>query len=177
MIYRFLLLSGENEEFSREVEMQSEQTFLQFHDAIRNNCKYRADEMASFYLCNDDWEKEGEITMFAFDDDASGNLTMDQPLSKVIKEKKQKLIYIFDFYNERGFFVELIAIHNESEGKIYPIWAHSAGTPPDQFMDLTMDKDEFEDEYDLEDDFDPEDSDYEADEFGEGFTEDYRDDY
>lgn len=177
MIYRFLLLSGENEEFSREVELKSTQTFQELHQAIRDNCKYRSDEMASFYICNEDWEKEKEVTMFSFDDENADSLTMDQPISNLVTEKNQKLIYIFDFYNERGFFVELIAIHHETDGIAYPRWVHSAGNPPEQFMDISMFDNEFEDEYDFDEDFDPEDSDYNTDEFSEGYSEDYKEDY
>lgn len=58
MVYRFKLVSDEVTNFSREIEIDSENTFLQLRNAILESVNYTKDELDSFFLCNDDWERE-----------------------------------------------------------------------------------------------------------------------
>ena len=64
MIYKFRLLSSEKDDFVRDFEVSSDQTFYDLHLVIQYNCHYDTSQIASFYLCNSDWEKENEITLF-----------------------------------------------------------------------------------------------------------------
>lgn len=176
MIYRFLILTPENDDFSREVEMHGQQTFNDFHEAIRSNCAYRKDEMASFYLCDKNWEKEQELTMLDLGDNPEVNQSMDQFIESLITEKKQKLMYIFDMFNERGFFIEVMDILPDDSTKAFPNWLVSEGIAPGQFEAFEFNEDELEDEFDFEDDL-SEDDEFGGEEFEEGFSEDFREDY
>ena len=64
MIYKFLFISDEEAEFMREISIDSEATFLDLHHAILDAVKYDKDAMTSFFICNDDWEKEQEIKKY-----------------------------------------------------------------------------------------------------------------
>ena len=63
MVYRFTLISDETDHFVREIQIDSEATFLDFHKAIIESVGYPDDQMTSFFICNENWEKETEITL------------------------------------------------------------------------------------------------------------------
>ena len=63
MVYRFTLISDEVEDFVREIKIDSEATFFEFHEAILKAAGYKDDQMTSFFICDDNWEKEQEITL------------------------------------------------------------------------------------------------------------------
>ena len=112
MIYKITLLNDEVDNFKRVFECDSEATFLDLHKAILASVKYPDDQMTSFFLCNDRWEKEQEVTLVEMDNSFEyDNMVMeDTRLSDLLTEPKQKLIYIFDPMFERYFFGELTAI-------------------------------------------------------------------
>ena len=63
MIYRFTLISDEVDDFIREIKIDSEATFFDLHEAILKAAGYKDDQMTSFFICDDDWEKDQEITL------------------------------------------------------------------------------------------------------------------
>ncbi|KPK87231.1 MAG: hypothetical protein AMS27_03205 [Bacteroides sp. SM23_62_1] len=138
MIYKFRLLSNEVEDFIRDFEVHSDQTFYDLHLAIQKNLHWDHSQIASFFFCNDNWEKELEITLFDLSDEpANQTLVMDgTKFSDHIKELKQKLLYVFDVFNERAFFIEVVEIRQGSPDKTYPSFTNSLGSPPVQiYMD------------------------------------------
>ena len=67
MLYRFLIISNEVEDFMREIKINADATFLQLNNAILQSCGYDDKEITSFTICDDDWEKEQEITLEEMD--------------------------------------------------------------------------------------------------------------
>ena len=63
MVYRFKLVSDEVSNFSREYEIDSTATFLQLRNTILDSVGYSKDDFNSFFLCDDDWKKNEEITL------------------------------------------------------------------------------------------------------------------
>ena len=66
--------------------------------------------MTSFFICDDYWEKETEITLEDMGQGSSEEDTFvmkDTRLSELLEDEKQKLIYVFDPLAERVFFIEL----------------------------------------------------------------------
>ena len=60
MIYRFTIISDEVDDFVREIQIDPEATFFDLHEAILKAANYTNDQMTSFFICDDDWEKEKE---------------------------------------------------------------------------------------------------------------------
>jgi len=133
MIYRFLILSDEVDDFVREISIDSEATFFDLHEAILEAVDYNKDQMTSFFLCNDDWEKKEEITLVEMDAGSEyDNLVMDETvLNEYLSDEGQKMLYIFDYIFDRVFFIELKEI---VPGKNLddPIVTLSEGKAPDQ---------------------------------------------
>ena len=67
MVFRFLMLSDEVEDFKREIQIDADATFLDLHKAILSSVNYQEGEMSSFFICSDNWEKEREITLTEMD--------------------------------------------------------------------------------------------------------------
>ena len=112
MIYRFTLISDEADGFLREIQIDPEATFYDFHEAIVKCTGYTDDQMTSFFICDEDWEKEKEVTLEVMDDNPEIDswVMKETPISELVEDEKQKLIYIFDYMTERCFFIELSEI-------------------------------------------------------------------
>jgi hypothetical protein len=133
MIYRFLILSDEVDDFAREISIDSEATFFDFHSILLDSVKYKKDQMTSFFLCSEDWEKEQEITLVEMDSSSEyDNLVMSETiLHDYIEDEGQKLLYIFDYISERAFFIELKEII-PSKYLAEPVCSLSKGVAPEQ---------------------------------------------
>lgn len=176
MVYRFKLVSDEADNFSREIEIDSEATFLQLRNAILDSVGYSKDELDSFFLCDDEWQKEEEITLEDMDtsSDKDSWLMETTPLYEMIEDEGQKIIFVFDYLTDRAFFMEMKeAIPGRSLAE--PICTLKQGKAPAQHVDI----DEFEKsmeekvskDFDITDDF-YDDSQYNEDEIQDmGFVD------
>ncbi|MDE6537684.1 MAG: hypothetical protein K2M13_06580 [Muribaculaceae bacterium] len=178
MVYRFKLVSDEVNNFSREIEIDSENTFLQFRNAILESVDYTKDELDSFFLCDEEWNREEEITLEDMGTSSSDTdlwLMEDTPLSELIEEEGQKLIFEYDYLTQRSFFMELKEII-PNRRLTDPMCTMKRGKAPKQSVDLAA----FEKKVDLAaqkkvEDFDDIEM-YSADDFNdeelsEGFSE------
>ena len=112
MIYRFTIISDEVDDFVREIQIDPEATFYDFHKAILKAVDYTDDQMASFFICDEDWEKEKEVTLEEMDDNSETDswVMKDTRIDELVEDEKQKLLYVFDYMTERCFFIELTEI-------------------------------------------------------------------
>lgn len=135
MIFKFLLISDEVENFRREIQIDGDDTFLDLHRIIMKCSGYDETEMTAFFMCDDWWKRKQEITLIEMDTDSDvDSLVMeDEILSDWFDEEKQKLIFVFDYYGDRGFYMELSEIiPGESLSK--PICSKKHGEAPAQFL-------------------------------------------
>ena len=134
MIYKITFSCDEVEGFRRVFEADSDATFLDLHRAILKSVKYPDDQMTSFYMCNDRWEKEQEVTLVEMDKNFEyDNMVMeDTRLSDLLEEQGQRLIYVFDPMFERCFFGSLTAINPGSCEGVKCV--ESKGTAPKQLQ-------------------------------------------
>lgn len=109
MIYKLTFSCEEADGFRRVFECDSEATFLDLHEAILKSVGYPDDQMTSFFMMNDRWEKEQEVTLMPMEGtyDYDNMVMNDTRLSDLLEEKGQRLIYIFDPMYERYFFGSL----------------------------------------------------------------------
>ncbi len=136
MVYKFRLISNEKEDFIRDFEVRSNQNFYDLHLVIQKNLHYDQSQIASFFICNDHWEKEQEITLFDLSDEPDQKtIVMDSTrFSDHIHKLKQRMLYVFDVFNERAFFIEVAEIKEDIPGKTYPACTLSKGSPPVQII-------------------------------------------
>ena len=114
MIYRFTIISDEVDDFVREIQIDPEATFFDLHEAILKAANYTNDQMTSFFICDDDWEKEKEMDN---NPEMDSWIMKETRLNELIEDEKQKLLYVFDYMTERCFFIELSEIITGKEIK------------------------------------------------------------
>lgn len=179
MVFNFRLVSNEVDNFKREIKIDAEATFLDLRNAICECCNYDKAEMSSFFLCDDDWEKEKEITLEDMGTDADEDAyIMDEcVLSDYIDDEGQKLMYTFDYLNDRSFYLEMKEMITGRDLHD-PVCTLSLGQAPQQIAEFDL----FEDvapakatKHTTLDDFDDplyDEEGYNPDEFDEeGFSE------
>ena len=161
MVYRFLLLSDEASSFKREIQISSQATFFDFHEAILNSTGYDRNLLYSFFVCGDDWSKQTEITLIEMDTSSEEDsyIMENTYLEDFMTEERQKLLYVFDQLSERVFFIELLEIITGKDLSA-PICSLSTGNVPNQYLDYSSIEKDFmsdlgenfygEDEYDDE---------------------------
>ena len=137
MTYRFIMISDEVEDFMREIQIDSDATFFELHKVILDTCEYSDDQLTSFTLCEDGWEKGQEITLEEMDtnSDEDSYIMRDTLLSDLIEEEKQKMIYTFDPLADRCFFIQLAEIMT-GKPVTEPKVTRSQGKAPRQTIDF-----------------------------------------
>ncbi len=166
MVYRFLILSDEDENFRRELRINADATFLQLNDFLLASLGYDNHELTTFHLCDEEWHKEREITLLdmSFDESNPSLVMSEYKLSDLLEEEGEHLFFVFDMLAERGLFMELAELDEESE-ELVPRISFSQGDAPVQMIDLesasnrlsTLEEDNFDMSFDddfVSDDFD-----------------------
>lgn len=150
MVCVFEISSTENSEFKRLIQITSGDTFEDLHRIIQNTSNFDQSQLASFFLTDDNWKKQIEISLLDSDKSNKRVISMRKTkLDEYISEIGQKLVYVFDFFNERYFYVELKEKLMKTDLK-EPFVAYEKGNAPSQFLinDLenpeveTIDRDE-----------------------------------
>lgn len=134
MIYRFRILSDEVDHFIRDIEIDGKQTFHELHLAIQKNLAWDETQMASFFISNEEWEKLREITLFEMDmEGETDSVVMDvSVIEEFVNEEKQRLLYVFDIFTERLFFIELSSIFEGDCMEKLPKIVLEKGEAPEQ---------------------------------------------
>ena len=109
MIYKLLILSDEVDLFYREIEINSDATFLELNNAILDSVKYTKDQLTSFFNCGDGWEMREEITLMDMGTSSdTDSYVMDKTyLDEFLRDEGDRMLFIFDILSERSFFIEL----------------------------------------------------------------------
>ena len=94
MVYRFTIISDEVDDFVREIKIDSEATFYDLHEAILKSVGYTDDQLTSFFICDDDWEKEKEITLEEMGNSSEEDswIMKETVLGDMLEDEKQKLL-------------------------------------------------------------------------------------
>ena len=177
MLFRIKFISDEVEGFIREIVIDSEATFLQLNKIVLASCNYPDDQMTSFYICDEEWERGLQITredMGTTSEDEDVLIMEKTRLSEFIEDVGQNLQFVFDPFSDRAFYMTvketILGKQNEE-----PEVVRSVGKAPKQIEDLdfslpTMTKGDFDGESFEEDSLFSDDASYNSDELDmEGF--------
>jgi len=143
MILLFRIITDENPEFFRDVVIDGSDTFLDFHEVLQKDLGFDPTQLASFFITSGQWEKQQEITLIdMMQEPGVETRTMgDTTLDEYLGETGQRMIYVFDFFSERSFFMELIEVSDQVSPRETPFIANAKGTPPAQLaLDLLDDE-------------------------------------
>ena len=94
MVYKFNIVSDEVENFKREIAIDSDDNFLSLRNAILDSCGYNKDQIDSFFICDEDWQKEKEITLADMGSDSDEDIWIMEktPLNELIEDEGQKIL-------------------------------------------------------------------------------------
>ena len=130
MIYRLRIIldNDTKEDILRDVEIDKNSNLTDLHELILLSFNFSADQMASFYTVDEDWNQINEISLMNFDESTD---SMDSMLiANVLNNQNTKLLYIYDFMNMWTFYVELIEEAEEINNILYPRIIFSVGNVP-----------------------------------------------
>lgn len=139
--YKFRMNFEDQEGFSRDIELQTDQTFLDFHTILSENLALDPAIECAFFLCDHRYRKKKQIHQHKpqdpppqEEDENAGNFSKlymeDCELSDYIDDPHQKFLYIYDLRREWTFFIELARISPAAKQTEYPRIAGSVGGIP-----------------------------------------------
>lgn len=137
-VYRFRMLSDENDNFVRDFEVQAEASLLDMHDFIIGMLGYDPC-ITSFYTADSEWQPLQEYTSMDMGMDAGGEAAMpSRPMAEakvadVAGNVHDRLIYLFDNLNQRAYYLELLEQKKPQDGMTYPRLQFEHSPAPDQY--------------------------------------------
>jgi hypothetical protein len=174
--FRVLLDNEQNTEIFRDILIDKNDNFESLYQAIISSFRFEGNQMASFYMSNDEWDKGHEISFMdmnygdeAIDEKAS--VMSSAILRDFMLESDQKMILVYDFMRMWIFLIELID-RNETYVKVPEVALSIGMAPPEDSRMANLDEED-SDFLGLDEEID-EDED-EDDIFGDDFEDGYSD--
>ena len=155
-VFKFRVVIDHEKDVFRDIEIQGSQNFEDLHGAIISAFDFRGDQMASFYMSNESWEKGQEIGLMDMSfGEETGPPTMNSALiEQFVKEKDQKILYVYDFLKMWRFHIQFIENKKAGEGEDLI----SVGAMPNEAPEISFDEQKqkkgFDPYEDVFDDFD-----------------------
>ena len=128
--FRFRVLIDHPDDIFRDIDISNNLTFKDLHCTILDAFEFDKNELASFYLSNEKWDKGEEIPLMNMD----GSITsmVDTRISAKVNAVGDKLLYVYDFLYMWCFFIDLVGIFDHKKGKKLPCIVRKFGKSPDQ---------------------------------------------
>ena len=137
MIYKFVIVSDEADNFKLQIAIDSTATFMQLRNIILESAGYGKEQMDSFYICDDEWNKEKEVTCMDMGSDSDQDIWImdDTQLDELLEDEGQRMKFVFDYMTERFFKVKLKEV---IPGKNLhdPLCSRKEGKAPKESMGL-----------------------------------------
>lgn len=165
--FRVLLDSEKDQETFRDILINDTDNFETLYRAILNAFRFEGQEIGSFYMSNDDWDKGHEIGLmdmrYSDEDESLPSVMKDAVLKDFMEVPDQKIILVYDFLRMWIFLIELLEQTEQTVEK--PEVLLSIGVAPPEDSKMIPEDSDFMEEGD-EDEFFGED-----DEFDDGYDE------
>jgi len=165
--FRVLLDSEKSEEIFRDIQINEDDNFESLYHAILKSFQFEGNQLASFYISNDEWDKGHEIALtdMRYDDEEDISIMKESTLNDFMETSDQKIILVHDFMRMWIFLIELIDRRQETVAAPLTLLAVGLAPPEDskmmqedmEFGEDFEDEDEFGEEDDFEDGYDDED--------------------
>lgn len=135
MILKFRMLSDENDNFVRDFEVMHDMTLAELHDFIIESLGYD-NCMTSFFTADDHWNRLREFTLMNMgdtDSDAAPIPMSDITVAELVVAEQNRLIYQFDMFADRAYYLELVNASDPNPELTYPRVAFEHASAPDQY--------------------------------------------
>ncbi len=132
--YHYRLVSPDSEEFAMEIKIKDNQTFRDFHNAICEYLSQQSEKFASFFICDEKWNKGEEIVCKipgkGNKKPPKGSLLMKKSKLKDYTDLDTKLIYESDFLYTTSLRIQMIDMSPAKQKDIYPNLVSKEGELP-----------------------------------------------
>ena len=194
--YKFRVYYDAVEEFVRDIEILSLDTFEALHNIMYSAIGLQGNELASFFICDSKWNKQKEVTLIDMSDDNNvetppeydenddfatksnipKSVMKDSTLKDFITDPHQQIIYEYDFLNPKIFYIELMKVLPAQDKIEYPRCTYKVKDMPKEAtpINLPNPEDDYIEDFDADDDF--QDGYNEEDHLDLGNIEDYSSD-
>ena len=139
------------EDVIRDIEISSTSNLEELHYAIITAFELEKNELASFYMTNEDFELLQEIPLLSIDEGENPMLGMNEVIiSSILTKQGSQLLYVYDFMKMWRFLITLTEKKEEIISE--PKCVKSVGEMPEDAPEITFEAekefDPFEDAFD-----------------------------
>lgn len=160
-MYKIRIVLDTPEDVIRTILVNDAITLEELHFSIAKAFGFDGQEMASFYLTDEDWNQGEEIPLFNMSDNPVSLAMNTCILNEALPNISDKLIYVYDFLKMWAFYVEVVEISTSIDSDlpktILTVGEIPEEAPEKEFIaeDFSDDSDRtFSDEFENLDDFD-----------------------
>lgn len=145
MIFEFRIkCKDENNNFALTIQIDEEQNFMSLHKSIQMCSSFETAQITSFFVSDNDWNRNTEITLLEMTPDIL--LMENTKINEYINNVGDKLIYLFDFFSNRYYKIELERIIDKKSKNKSPLCTQASGEAPNQIiadteLDILLDDD------------------------------------
>ena len=133
------------EDVIRDIEISSTSNLEELHYAIITAFELEKNELASFYMTNEDFELLQEIPLLSINEEENPMLRMNEVIiSSILTKQGSQLLYIYDFMKMWRFLITLTEKKEEIISE--PKCVKSVGEMPEDAPEIT---------FEVEKEFDP----------------------
>ena len=151
MIFSFIITSSQKN-FMREYHVPSDFSLYDLRRFIESDLDFDDSQQGVFFLLDKKGKKVESYSLFDM-----GNGSMDTVVLEDLSSKKNfRLLYTFDFFNDRSLYMDFQGEAEPIPRKHYPIVAAAKGDAPGQFSENAV-EDELPEVPDSGDDYNDED--------------------
>ncbi len=132
-IYVFRVILDTEEDVFRDIEVATDSSFEELHSAIKQAFDFEGEEMSSFYMSDEHWNKGTEIPLIDMgltEDITDAFMMSNVKLEDMINSPSEKILYVYDYLRMWCFYVELVSIKKGIPSTIYPKVALVYGDAP-----------------------------------------------
>ncbi|MNU81485.1 Plasmid pRiA4b ORF-3-like protein [compost metagenome] len=109
--FRVLLDSEKDQEIFRDISINEEDNFESLYRTILNAFNFEGQEIGSFFMSNDEWDKGHEISLmdmsYSDEDQEVTSVMSEAKLVDFMEAPDQKVILVYDFLRMWIFLIEL----------------------------------------------------------------------
>ncbi|MEO9532994.1 MAG: hypothetical protein ABJG68_15680 [Crocinitomicaceae bacterium] len=154
--FRVLIDTEKSEEIFRDIIISSTENFETFYQSILAAFEWSGQELASFYVSNESWDKGHEIALMDMqlsDSLDSPSIMKETIIQDLVSSSNQRFVLVYDFLRMWCFMIELIEVIQEDfEG---PMLDLSVGIAPlEDSKEIDFSNDNFSGGSDLGNDID-----------------------
>lgn len=136
-VMKFRTLLDTEDDVFRDIEIQEDATLKELHEQLLQAFGLSGQEMASFYLSDDQFTKGEEFPLIDMGDEEESQRSMDQvQLHQLVDDSGElKLLFVYNFLNMWIFCLDFVKRFEAEEGVDYPRVAMAIGEPPKESPD------------------------------------------